>query len=277
MSEQLAAVFLDVDKTTVDGRGRLYDGLEEALDPASRQFAFSSVTARGYPRYCEAITDNPALASTPGLPVALENGGRIVDGELTENIEYYPFSSDELAAICDYIATTPGIRYVGFHGKTLRAKTQLWSPNPQEVTRMRAEWSHNAEPFGGALDDLFRSMRAHEPCLVISRVIEGVPENLPAGITAYGHGSTVNFVPGGVDKGRAVATMADLAGLSLQEVLYGGNDANDLPALALPGLGCGVAVGPDITPDMLAALPPTTVHLERQQQLGGFLVGRFGK
>jgi len=269
------AAFFDVDKTMVDSRGNLYAGLGAALNPMARQFAMTSVTARGYPRYLEATMQHPQLRSTPGMPIALENGGRIVDSELTRNLEYHPLSGDALTAIADFIADAPPMRYVGFHSKTLRARTQMWSPDIGEVARINAEWSHNAKPFTGTIDDLFSRMREHAPCLVIARLATGVPENLPPGITAYSHGSTVNFVPESVNKGVAAQAIAGRLSLALSDVLYAGNDYNDLPALSLPGLGCPVAVGPDITPAMLETLPPNTVHLPDQNQLAGFLIERF--
>lgn len=65
--------FFDLDKTTQDERGRIYDGLGEVLNAWRRDFARTILTARGYPRFNEAITDHPVLTPT-AVQAALENG-----------------------------------------------------------------------------------------------------------------------------------------------------------------------------------------------------------
>ncbi len=270
----IEACFFDLDGTAVDGQGRLYDGLEEALDPAGREFTMSILTARGFTRYQEAVRDNPALTVTPGIPVALENGGRIIDSTASENLHYQPLSTDEQTAICDYIRDAPPLRYVAFHDKELRTKTCLWSPDPAEAERLHTAYSDNANVFTGSKDELFRAIREGEPCMLTCRTNKGAPDGLPAGVKRYGRGTTVNFVPQSVDKGNAASVMADMAGIPLPNLLAAGNDYNDMPILGLAGLGCPVAVGPDMTPDMLADLPASTVYLPLPQQLGGFVLER---
>jgi len=270
----IEACFFDLDGTAVDGQGRLFDGLEEALDPAGREFAVSILTARGFTRYQEAVRENPSLTVTPGMPVALENGGRIIDSTASRNLHYQPLSTGEQTAVCDYIRDAQPLRYVAFHGEELRTKTRLWSPDPVEAARLHAAYSDNADVFTGSKDELFRVIRESEPCMLTCRTSEGAPEGLPDGVKRYGRGTTVNFVPHSVDKGVAASMMADMAGIALPSLLAAGNDYNDMPVLGLEGLGCPVAVGPDMTPDMLADLPPFTVHLPLPQQLGGFVLER---
>jgi len=271
----IEACFFDLDKTAIDEQGRLYDGLDQALSPDTRDFRMTILTARGYTRYQEALRENPSLAVTPGMPVALENGGRIIDSEARENLCYNPLSPEELDAVCAYIDTVDPLRYVAFHPEALRTKTLLWSPDRDEAERLRAAWSHNADVFTGRNSKLFEVILNNGPCMITCRTYGEKPRNLPTEVSWYSSGSTVNFVPGGIDKGWAARAVADIAGLHLNSVLAAGNDERDLPMLQLEELGCPVAVGPEMTDEVLATLPDRTVHVPDPRNLGDIVLARL--
>lgn len=269
---RIEACFFDLDMTMIDEQGRLYDGLERALNPDTRDFKMTVLTARGYPRFQEAVRENPSLAVTPGMPIALENGGRIIDSEAQENLQYNPLSDDELAAICEYIDRGAPLRYVAFHSKELRTKTLLWSPDPAEADRLYNAYSHNADVFTGENSDLFAAMRQHEPCMITCRTYGEKPQDLPAGVSWHSRGSTVNFIPQGVSKGQAAKSIAEMSGLHLGSILAAGNDDNDLPVLRLEGLGCPVAVGPEITDEMRSTLPSHAIYVPDPRNLGDLIL-----
>lgn len=268
------ACFFDLDKTTIDERGRLYDGLDTALDPGRRNFRMSILTARGFTRYQEAVKENPVLTPTYGMPVTLEAGGRIIDSEASQNLWYAPLSQAEQAAIFDFLARSSSLRYVAFHAKALQTKTHLWSPDEAEATRLHAAYSQNANVSTGSIDELLRDMQESEPCMVTCRSYSAPLADLPEGLQLYARGSTVNFLPHGVDKGVAMQTMLEMAGIAPPNVLAAGNDETDLPFLKLEGLGHPVTVGPDMTQRMLSELPDHAIHLELPQQLGNFVIER---
>ncbi|HEX7963781.1 MAG TPA: HAD hydrolase family protein [Candidatus Saccharimonadales bacterium] len=269
----IEACFFDLDKTVIDEQGRLYDGLESPLDLSRRRFAMTILTARGGPRFREAVRENPALTVTPGMPVALENGARIVDDTASRNLAYQPLSYDERAAVLDYIVSQPPLRYVAFHPRDPQAKTVLWSPDPAQAAGLHAAYSHNADVFTSELSGLFRAIARHDPCMITCRTNGEPPADLPQDVQWYTSGSTVNFIPAEVTKGTAALTIADTAGLQLDTILAAGNDANDLPVLQLPGLACPVAVGLQLA-DMRGQLPPHTVYLPQPVQLGNFVMGK---
>lgn len=270
----IEACFLDLDKTTIDERGRLYDGLDLAIDPGRRNFRMSILTARGFTRYQEAIRDNPVLAPSHGMPVALEAGGRIIDSEASQNLRYSPLSSMEQGAVFDFLAHSSSLRYVAFHARMLRTKTHLWSPDPEEATRLHDAYAQNADVFTGSIDTLFHDIQGSEPCMITCRTYGESPTDLPMGLRLYARGSTVNFLANGVDKGTAFQAMIEMTGTALPNTLAAGNDETDLPVLGLEGLGYPVVVGSDMTPDMLSGLPSHMVHLELPRQLGNFILER---
>lgn len=272
------ACFFDLDKTVIDEEGKLYDGLNRTLDPAERSFGMTLLTARGYTRFREALADNPSLAPTPGVPVALENGARIINSDSTKTLYYHPLSPGERDSVCDYISSSDPLRYVAFHARELRTKTLLWSPDAGEAARLRNAYSHNADVFTGTKDDLFNAIRTHDPCMVTCRTRDdGSPEDLPATLAWYRRGGTVNFVPHGADKGTAAQIIADISGFELSTVLAAGNDSNDMPMLRLEELGCPVVVGTDMAGEEFADLVPRAWHISNPNHLGSLILQQVSK
>jgi hydroxymethylpyrimidine pyrophosphatase-like HAD family hydrolase len=262
--------FFDLDKTTVDERGCAYEGLSEALD-ARPGFVRTILTARGVPRFREAITDNPSLAITAGMPAALENGARIIDTETYENLFYHPLSGDEQAAICDFIEEFEGLRYVAFHSEESQTKTLLWSPDSDEVERLHNAYSHNANVFTSGKSELYHTIKQHNPCMITCCAYERTPEGLPE-ITFYSRGTTINFISEGQSKGTAAQMIADMRNIDLSKAMAAGNDHNDEPVLSLEGLGYPVVVGNDMAEGVKARLPEHTIYISDPRKLGDFLL-----
>lgn len=262
--------FFDLDKTTVDEHGRAYDGLSEALD-SRPNFARTILTARGFPRFREAISDNPSLTVTAGIPAALENGARIIDSETYDNLYYRPLSADEQTAICDFIEGLEGLRYVAFHSQEVQTKTLLWSPDSDEAARLHNAYSHNADVFTCGKKKLYQTIRRHNPCMITCRTYSNEPQGLPE-ITFYSRGTTVNFMPEGQNKGTAAHIIADMRDIDLSKAMAAGNDHNDEPVLRLEDLGYPIAVGNDMAKDMKARLPEHTIYIPDPRKLGNFIL-----
>lgn len=262
--------FFDLDKTTIDERGNAYDGLTNALD-ARQNFARTILTARGFPRLREAITNNPALRVTQGIPIALENGARIVDSETYDNLYYQPLSSDEQTAICDFVTGTDDIRYIAFHSQEPRTKTLLWSPDTEEATRLDAAYSHNADVFTSPNEELYRTIKERNPCMITCRTYQEAPRDLPE-VTLYARGTSINFMPDGPNKGTAAQTIADMRGIDLSTAMAAGNDHNDEPVLRLPELGYPVVVGNDMSDAVKARLLEHTLYIPDPRKLGDFIL-----
>jgi len=261
--------FFDLDGTTIDENGRVYDGLSEALD--SRHFVKTIITARGYTRFCNITANNPCLAVTPGMPVGLENGARIIDGETYDNIYHHPLSADERSAICDYIATAEDLRYVTFHPRKSRPMMVLWSPDPDEAGCLRQANSHIADVFTSDKGALFKMIKQHSPGMVTCHTYSNEWRDLPEITTSYSSGTTVSFMPQGPTKGTAVQMIAEMKGLDLGSAMAAGNDCNDISMLSLEELGHPVVVG-DMSAVMEAYLPDRTVYVHDPRQLGSFIL-----
>ncbi len=270
----IKACFLDLDNTVIDDQGQLYDGLEPALDGSRRDIVSTFLTARGYTRFLEAMANNPALAATPGLPIALENGGRIIDSTATRNLSYTALSGDEQDAICGVIEKQQGLRFVAFHAKELRTKTVIWSPSPVEADRLRTAYSDNADVFSGPDTDLFQKIRESQPCMITCQTYDDIAPDVPDGIEYSGRGCTVNFMAQGIDKGVAAHTIAEMANLAMSNILAAGNDRNDFPVLNIVDLGLPVLVGTDLEKSAITdELPARTVYLLSQRLLGNLILG----
>lgn len=271
----IEAGFFDLDKTTVDERGRAYKGLSEAFG-LRPNFTRTILTARGFPRFREAIADNPSLAVTAGMPTALENGARIVDSKMLDNLYYHPLSADEQTAICDFIEKLAGLRYVAFHSQKVRTKTLLWSPDGDEAGRLHDAYSHNADVFSGSRSELYQTVRRHNPCMITCRTYDDKPQGVP-GVTFYSRGTTINFIPKGPNKGTAAQIIADMRGIDLSKAMAAGNDHNDEPVLKLRNLGCPVVVGNDMAKDIKARLPEHTIYIPDPRKLGDFILSEVSQ
>ena len=266
----IEAALLDIDRTLVDEQGQLYPGLEGPLDPETRPFAATFITGRGYPRYRQAAEENPQLWAY-GMPIGLENGGRIVDGTTFDNLLFSPLTADEHDAARDYILSESDVRFVSFHPRAARTKTLIWTPHEAEATKMQAAWSRNADVFVGGYSDLFAAISQADPCMLTVKTF-GAPTNEPDGsLRINQNGTTRNIVTKNADKGTAGLIIADMMGVDLERTLAAGDDPADLPMLTLPGLGYPVAVGGGWAHAHEAQLPPTAIRVEHPMYLGSLI------
>lgn len=264
--------FFDLDGTLLDHHGKLYEGLSGALGPDSPDFSMTFLTGKRYSMFDQTLTENPGLAVTPGMPVALENGGRVLDLETGENITYHPLSVDEREAIYCYINEAGPLRYVAFQGREARAKARLWVPDYDLAVKLSIDYARNADVFTGDLQELFEAIETDEPCMVTCRTNGEAPTDAPPGMRVYMHKNSAVFISSETDKGTAAQTIADVTGIDLSETLAAGNDANDLPVLTLDGLGLPVAVGKEIPAEMRAALPDHTLYVPDPCKFGTVLI-----
>lgn len=273
MTEQIKLVSLDLDLTTIDANGALYDGLNEVIAPSVRDFPVAIMTGRGWPRFRQAIAENHAL--TPNAPVALEHGSRIVDSH-GRNLHYEPLPPDVTDAVIDYIEKDPDeLSSVSFYPRDTQAKTVTWSRvNPEELKLGAAYYKDTV--FLRDKKALYQALRDEDltPATVTCRVFEGRPTNIPDGLNYYSRGRNVNFLPPNASKGVAAPIMADITGIPLTQTLYAGNDKNDLPVLTLPDLGQPVLVGHDLHHEQKLLLPERTIFVSHHSQLGQVIFER---
>ena len=269
MSAIEAALF-DLDKTLIDERGCLYPGLAVPLDLAVRPRATTFITGRGYPRYTQAAEQNPVLWA-PGLPVGLENGGRIVDGTTFENKYFCPLSVDERGLAFDYLENASDIRFVSFHPRQARAKATIWPPDTAEAAYMTTAYARNARVCMGSLATLFAAIEAADPCMITCKTWDAPLTHPDPALHTLQNGTTRNIVPAAAHKGTAGLIIADMLGLDLQRTLAAGDESADVPLLTLPDLGYPVAVGAHLQRYHRAELPPATLYVDHPAHLGALL------
>lgn len=266
----IEAAFLDIDKTLVDEQGQLYPELAEPLDSAVRPTATTFITGRGYPRYTQAAEENPVLWA-PGMPIGLENGGRIVDGTTFDNLHFTPLNADEHEMARDYLIDAPDLRFVSFHPREPRTKTVIWTPDPVEASRMTTAYARNANVFVGNKTDLLAAITEAEPCMITCKTYDQPLTHPSPELRTLQNGTTRNMVPAAANKGTAGLIIADMLHINLEETLAAGDDVADIPMLAMPGLGYPVLIG-SITEPHAAELPPNTMYADHPAFLGSLLM-----
>lgn len=269
----ISTCFFDLDLTLIDSHGALYEGLEAVLDPNNRKFNLVILTGRGFPRYREVVSQNPVLASRV-MPVALEHGARIINAK-NENIHYVRLPKTDKRLIIDYILTHT-IHSVSFYPENTQSQTILWSENSPETLELSAAFTTGVT-YVKRKEDLFRAFEKENPCTITVRSPKGLTPFRPEGLHYYTRGQNINFVPPGVNKGKAAQIIAQIKKIPLTNALAAGNDHNDLPLLTLPALAVCLFVGTDLSDEDKKILPAQTVYVPDPRMLGMIIKERTNK
>jgi hydroxymethylpyrimidine pyrophosphatase-like HAD family hydrolase len=274
---------LDIDGTIIGRKNNqeyLYSGTIEVLRQLMSKLALTFITGRGHPRFKEAETKFPVL-STVGddIPIALENGARILDRRTRSNVSYYPLPKKGLPGLCNLISELGegAVDYVSFHEEDPKSKTCLWVPNLERAALLRRQWSNNADVVTSSIEGLHEAMDRANPCMTSLRMIEPNDRaiNLGAillpGIHYCRNGNSFMFTSVGVDKGKAVTRISQICDVPLSEVMVIGNDDNDLPMFHLPGIGAGLLFGNDLDERTRAELPDCVHRIGSPDDFNNFI------
>ncbi len=276
-SSMIEACFFDLDKTLIDDSGKPYDGIKAALSQIRQVTSVIIITSRNYPRYTEVAERNPYLSATRGMPVGLEGGGRIVDGDSGDNLFINSFTNTEFDAIYRYIHSENEIYLVAFQPQTPHSKTHVWCKNYDHTQILRKAYERNATVVHGTSSEIICDIEAHTPCMITCKFPGGVSVNSPEELRYSKNGNTINITPATIDKGVAALIIAGMIGTKLKYILAAGNDSTDLPMLTLEGLGHPILVGNDLSEEELKLVAPKVMHVPNQTKFGKIILSRLYK
>ncbi|HJQ08559.1 MAG TPA: HAD family hydrolase [Candidatus Saccharimonadales bacterium] len=265
---KLGAGFFDLDQTLIDRQGVPYEGVEGVLQAIHKTI----LTGRRYPSLRTVLDQYPSLHITQGMPVAVENGGRIMDWSGRRNILFYPLSDDELTATFGYLASLDSIRYVSFQPEDPQSPINVWVPDSKAAESLPT-FPSQTRTFTDSLHGLFAIIREARTAMITCSSHFLRSDIVPAGVTSYGWNKVLHVVARSVNKGTAAQQIADTIEIDLGTVLAAGNDKNDTPMLTLRGLGCPVLVG-NAMGDEAAHLPSTVHRLPDARTLAEFVSAR---
>lgn len=268
---RLEVGFFDIDQTLINREGVLYGGLEQILPHVRKTY----LTGRPHWSLRQLMADNHALSGVgPGLLVAVENGGRIMDSALEKNIFYQPLSATALTGLAAYVSTIRDVEYVAFQPEDPISRPCVWLPHNTKPENA-PPWAQDSRILAGSPEHLEQTLASEQPCMVTVRAFSKLTHEPPQPMSHHTWDRITHIVPNATDKGRAALTMANYCGLTPSQLLIAGNDSNDIPMLNIPDLGAAVLVGNALPQPARQALAPHIEHVPDETQLCGLIGSRL--
>ncbi len=225
-------------------------------------------TGRGLRRARELLGEDWSNIVSSGVPVSVENGGRLVtqDGR---NLRYHQMGRTTAASALDVVhANLAEIKFVAYYPKEPDKEAVLWTPNG-DATKARTEFiTRHGEPgksMNGSLPKLARRIVDDQACMLIVNFHTSGMEGVFTGTNMVVNGPELNVLEDGVSKGKGVEDIAGVLGVPLVDVVVAGNDYNDIPMFALP-VGGKLLVGGTVTETI-----PGLIRLPTPEALGCYL------
>lgn len=269
ITQEIDAAFFDIDRTLITpDTQQLHPGLADVLDPSSRRFSFTEITARGILQYQQALHDNPALMPSETYPVGLEYGTQIVVSDdyrnsgSYESIHHTALTADEQQELGGYLEEAPFI-FAAFYASDPTVPRTLWL---SEATREEDVAVHNKDKMllrRGPTASLMHAVEDAQPGMVVVRAKEFQQElyesmSLVAHTTSFSKTTTIDFLPANSDKRDAALYMESLLGLQRERLLLAGDSLPDLGMLAIEGATSIVVHNPKVDP---TAFPPHALRV----------------
>jgi hydroxymethylpyrimidine pyrophosphatase-like HAD family hydrolase len=172
-----------------------------------------------------------------GMPVAVENGARLVD-QGGNNLRFHQLGKATIDATLEAVeAAEDEVNYVGYAPQDPSSKSVLWLPEHGSSDEyLAANGTKHIEIVRGSLSHI--AMRLGDDSACMLRVGSSSPEvfELLKDTNAVLNESEINVLANGVDKATGVIDIAEHVSVPLSGILVAGNDHNDLPMLNLPVL-----------------------------------------
>jgi Cof subfamily protein (haloacid dehalogenase superfamily) len=248
-------VALDLDGTLISASLRVSERVKDAIARArTAGVNFTMVTGRMFAAakpFARAIgIDGPIVCYQGAATYVVATGERLFHYPLPVSV-----TEDVLAT-----ALADGVRALGYHDDTLYADgTDAYTKEYTDLARVDAH-------VVGSLQDFFRERRSTKVvCVTDIRNADAYVERLKSllGERAYVTRSQPQFVEvidPGVDKGRALAAVAELYGVQIDETMAIGDSWNDVPLLAAAGFSVAMGTAPQ---ELLARADAVVAGVER--------------
>lgn len=247
-------ISLDLDGTLLDPQGRITDASKAAIARA-REAGLRVVINTGRP-----VQEGVYFAKEAGcdLLVSGAGGGLVVDGATGQTLRRWDVPQPAARQVMETVLGWEGVDLLIFAGSEILLTAQykkdmeIWYPFPA---------FHEAATV---TEDFFGYMAAHSlPLTKIHGEIGDVPPPL-AELAALPDitlttSSTHDFelTAGGADKGAALAVIAGMYGVPLDQCAAVGDSENDLSALGAVGMPIAMGNAPRNVKDAAARIAPS--------------------
>lgn len=232
--QEISVGIFDINGTIQDK-----EGVPEQVSDAFRAMGHSGLrttiaTGRGINRAKELLGDTLPLVVSPGMPLSVENGGRLTtrDGA---NITYHTLSGDVQTNALDILQAEQGeVEFAAYYPRDNKRGIVLWSPNGDVPDSFIQRHGMFGELHSDSILDLAKRIKDDEACMLIIK-----PRDI-AMATAFRDANVeinegeLNVLNHGVNKGQGVLDIAEFTGMPLDALMVAGNDHNDVSMLSLP-------------------------------------------
>lgn len=245
--ENIRLGIFDIDGTIRNSEGIPPEVIEGFRNLYSEGVITTILTGRGYKRAREALGLNYPSLVRRGILVGLENGSRITKWGGRQNIIYHPLHSSEITAVVD--ATLMGdVNFVAYFPEKTRRKAVVWTPNASNAEQLQKKYGHFAVVSHLPPSSFEHKAKIDNPSmLAIKPLNDDWITALPNGINASTNEGLVNVNRRGIDKGTGLSDIRELLGFNPTDVLFAGNDHNDIPAFVNNATGSNILVGPNLS------------------------------
>lgn len=219
---------------TIKKRGSVGEPVVNAFDHLhQRTIRTTLMTGKGYPLLRKRLGMQWSNIISEGVPVGLENGGRIVNSE-QKNITYHPLTEEEVESVIDAVKIhRDSVELLAYHPSQALAPMVIWSGNT-EIRQQLLKDEADLTAISFSLDNLYKQILRDHPCMLIIKTKNDEAPVFPEGLNVVTNEGVVNISSENVDKGLGVQEMSDILNVDLNRILVAGNDENDRPMLSLP-------------------------------------------
>jgi hydroxymethylpyrimidine pyrophosphatase-like HAD family hydrolase len=235
MSEvsEISIGIFDINGTIQDREGVPKQITEAFKEMGRRGLRTTVATGRGVVRAKELLGEALPTVVSPGMPISVENGGRLstLDGK---NLIYHTLSSDVQTSTLDVLSTQKSdVEFAAYYPRDSRRGISLWTPTgnvPASFTKRHGDFG---ELHTDTVADLGKRMLDDEACMLIVKPRDIALATAFAGANVEINEGELNILNGGINKGRGVLDIAEFTGTPLNQVMVAGNDHNDVSMLEL--------------------------------------------
>lgn len=207
-------------------------------------------TGRPYVRMREALGEHFDDIIDDKALISVEHGAKIVDkwGKVVVESELTNRDIDKLIEFTGL--NLDMVDFMAYNPANIEEKTQIWTPEPNDIDRLREQRDWYAEVHGGSLIDARQRLYSEPVSNVTLKLKPHIHvENLMivftgGSIKAVFQDSSLEYMKAKVSKARAIKYMCNYFGVYEHHLLVAGNAINDVDMLNL-GAGHRILVGPE--------------------------------
>lgn len=223
-------------------------------------------TGRGVSRAKELLGDTLDTVVSPGMPISVENGGRLatIGGD---NIRYHELDSDVRVSTLDVLSEArDDIEFAAYYPRDTRRGISLWTPSGEVPLSFTQRHGVPGEVHTDSITELDRRVEKDEACMLIVKPRDITLADAFQDANVELNEGELNILNAGVNKGRGVLDIAEYTDTPLDQVMVAGNDHNDRPMFELP-----VARKLFVGDNEVTVAQGQLIHFTTPALLGGYL------